>query len=152
VSALPKTDLDVPPSTHLHRRRQRVVVRRNTSLTVTSLQSDRRGRVPTLTGLGARDAQDTLPDWIEALVDLTDETICEDDSPISQIRRRIPPAAAVPRLSISSTPPPPPSSRARPVTLLDDVDDERARGYLDEARRLIESGVFDPETAVTLVS
>jgi hypothetical protein len=129
-----------------------VVVRRNTSLTVTSLQGDRRGRVPTLTGLGARPTQDTLPDWIEALVDLTDDTICEDDSPTSRIRRRIPPAAAVPRLSCSSTPPPPPSSRARPVTLLDDVDEKRAPEYLDEARRLLESGVFDSDTAVTLVS
>lgn len=113
---------------NLHRRKQQVVVT-TSSRPRSNIAVDRRKRCPTLPGLGYRVELDTIA---AENVDFDEET------PISCVRpklksRTIPQAARVP-------------TRPKPVTLFDGgVDDQRAREYLEEARRILESGVFDSE-------
>lgn len=111
---------------NLHRRRQQVIVTAS-ARPVPDDRAERRRRCPTLPGLGYRVELDTIA---AENVDFDEET------PISCVRpkarsRQIPQAARVPK-------------RPRPVTLIDGgVDDRRARAYLDEAQRILESGAFD---------
>lgn len=117
----------LPKLLNFHRRRQQVVVT-TSSRPAPQAGTDRRRHCATLPGLGYRVELDTLA---AENVDFDQE-----EAPISCVRpkarpRAIPPAAPVPR-------------RPKPVTLLDGgIDDRRARAYLDEARRILESGVFD---------
>lgn len=111
---------------NLHRRKQQVVVT-TSSRPAPDASGERRRRCPTLPGLGYRVELDTIA---AENVDFDEET------PISCVRpkvrpRQIPQAARVPK-------------RPRPVTLFDGgVDDRRARTYLEEAQRILESGAFD---------
>lgn len=110
---------------NLHRRRQQVVV--TTSPRPAPSNGERRRRCPTLPGLGYRVELDTIA---------AENVDFDEEAPISCVRpklrpRVVPPAAPVPK-------------RPKPVTLLDGgIDDRRARAYLEEARRILESGVFD---------
>ena len=118
----------VPKLLNLHRRRQQVVVSTSSRAAAPS-GVERRRRSPTLPGLGYRVELDTIA---------AENVDFDEAAPVSCVRpksrpRVIPPAAAVPK-------------RARPVTLLDGgVDDRRAHAYLEEARRILESGEFDLE-------
>lgn len=111
---------------NLHRRKQQIVVT-TISRPQPDFFADRRRHCPTLPGLGYRVELDTIA---AENVDFDDET------PISCVRpkvksRTVPQAARVPK-------------RPKPVTLFDGgIDDSRARDYLEEARRILESGVFD---------
>jgi len=112
----------------LHRRRQRVVVRAPGSSANLDDAGDRRAHCPTLSGLGFRDESDTLPAF----------GLPEDDvEPISCVRVRVTPK--IPKAARTFILPP----RARPVTLLDEVDDSQARKYREEAERILASGLFD---------
>ena len=116
------------PVASLHRRRQRVVVRAPGSSANLEPEGDRRAHCPTLPGLGFRDESDTLPAF----------GLPEDDSePISCVRVRVSPR--IPKAARTFILPP----RARPVTLLDEVDDDQARKYREEAERILSSGLFD---------
>jgi len=125
ASSSAKVLAPVPKLLNLHRRKQQVVV--TTSSGGERSAVERRRHCPTLPGLGYRVELDTIA---AENVDFDEET------PISCVRpkmrqRTVPPAAAVPK-------------RPKPVTLLDGgVDDSQARAYLEEARRILESGVFD---------
>jgi len=118
----------LPKLLNLHRRKQQVIVTTSSRAAVAP-QADRRRRCPTLPGLGYRVELDTFA---------AENVDFDEEAPISCVRpksrqRVIPLAAPVPR-------------RPKPVTLLDGgVDDRRARTYLEEARRILESGVFDFE-------
>lgn len=120
---------EVPAAT-LHRRRQRVVVRAPGSTLALDDPADRRQHFPTLSGLGFRDEADTLPAFGH-----DDEPI-----PVSSVRARV--APRVPPAARSLILPP----RTRPLTLLDDVDDDVAKKYREEADRLVASGIFDDWT------
>lgn len=147
----------------LHRRHQRVIVRAGTAPPL-PVDSERRAHSPTLPGLGADQRIDTLPDWdVEEVVELvpvapsrvsgvrraqpTSPPTANDDevvelAPVSQVR----PTRTL-RDGMSRPPRLPPLAarapkRRRPETLLDDVDDERARHYLEEAHRIVQSGFF----------
>lgn len=111
---------------NLHRRKQQVVVTTNSRPPLKS-GAERRRRCPTLPGLGYRVELDTIA---------AENVDFDEEPPVSGVRpksraRVIPQAARVPK-------------RPKPVTLFDGgVDDARARDYLEEARRILESGVFD---------
>jgi hypothetical protein len=121
----------VPPPA-LHRRRQRVVVRAPGSRAAIDEADDRRQHFPTLIGLGFRDELDTLPAF---------GANEDDQAAISSVQSRVQSRVA-PRL--------PPAARSlilppriRPTTLLDDVHDDVARKYREDAERILASGIFD---------
>jgi hypothetical protein len=111
---------------NLHRRKQQVVVTTSSRPPLTS-SAERRRRCPTLPGLGYRVELDTIA---------AENVDFDEEPPVSHVRPRIksrviPQAARVPK-------------RPRPVTLFDGgVDDQRALEYLEEAERLLKSGIFD---------
>ncbi len=118
------------PSVSLHRRRQQVVVRAAGARTdFSELEIDPRLHAATLPGLGFRAEADTMP----ALGATGD---ADDPSPVSEVRTRVRPCGLI-------LPPPMPDRRRHPVTLLDDVHAELAKQYLEEAERLLASGIFD---------
>jgi hypothetical protein len=119
------------PAATLHRRRQRVVVRAPGSNAELDDPADRRRHFPTLSGLGFRDEADTLPAFGNEH---------EEPLPVSSVRSRV--APRVPPAARSLILPP----RTRPLTLLDDVDDDLAKKYREEADRLVASGIFDDWT------
>jgi hypothetical protein len=94
--------------------------------------ADRRQHFPTLSGLGFRDESDTLP----AFGDAEDEQVTLS-CVRPRVEARVPPR--IPKAARSLILPP----RSRPTTLLDDVDDDMARKYREEAERLLASGIFD---------
>lgn len=136
VPEAPAIPAGPPPSAALHRRRQRVVVRapgsKASRFDLEEAPEERRQHFPTLRGLGFRDESDTLPAFGEAV-----------DEPVtiscvrSRVEARVPPR--IPKAARSLILPP----RSRPTTLLDDVDDDVARKYREEAERLLASGIFD---------
>lgn len=86
----------------------------------------------TLPGLGAselafREKADTIPAVRRAVS--VDET-----PPMSGVRLRAPEAS---RITLEDLTP-----RPRPVTLIDGVHDRLSQDYLEEAKRLLESGIF----------
>jgi hypothetical protein len=88
----------------------------------------------TLLGLGSeerafREAADTLPAPSQ-LVSEHDET----PSPVSGVRAK---TAAAKRVTLQDITP-----RPRPVTLIDGVHDRLSQDYLEEAARLLASGIF----------
>ncbi len=93
-----------------------------------NVEDFRREHFPTLCGLGVREAMATEPS-----LDVPEE----DVQPVSQVRARV--AVKIPKAARSFILPP----RTRPVTLLDDVDDDVARKYREEAERILQSGLFD---------
>jgi hypothetical protein len=111
---------------NLHRRKQQVVVTTSSRPPMNS-GNERRRRCPTLPGLGYRVELDTIA---------AENVDFDEEPPVSQVRPRIrgrviPQAARVP-------------TRPRPVTLFDGgVDDQRAADYLEEARRILDSGIFN---------
>ena len=110
---------------NLHRRKQQVVVS-TAPRSEPRAAGERRKRCPTLPGLGYRVELDTIA---------AENVDFDEQTPISCVRpklksRVVPQAARVPKTR-------------RPVTLLDGgVDDRRARAYLEEAERIVKSGVF----------
>jgi hypothetical protein len=99
------------------------------------MPADRRLGSLTLPGLGFREEADTLP----ALFGMD---VGDDTTPISCVRVKTAPRSTM------LPPPPSPSivddvGRVRPVTLLDDVHDAASRDFLEEARRLLASGIFE---------
>lgn len=123
------------PSAALHRRRQRVVVRApgtKASVFDPEAADDRRQHFPTLSGLGFRDESDTLPAF-----GLPEDDQAAISCVVSRVQARVPPR--IPKAARSLILPP----RNRPTTLLDDVDDDMARKYREEAERLLASGIFD---------
>ncbi|HVU00648.1 MAG TPA: hypothetical protein VHE30_02820 [Polyangiaceae bacterium] len=125
-----RTLLLVPESAFaaVHRRKQRVVVRAPGKSVPVDVADFRREHFPTLAGLGVREALDTEPS-----LDVPEE----DVQPVSQVRARV--APRIPKAARSLILPP----RSRPVTLLDEVDDDAARKYREEAERILASGLFD---------
>jgi len=159
--------------TALHRRRAPVIVRapgHQSSIQVTA--ADRRRRSPTLPGIGYRMEEDTIP-ILELVDDepppvsrvrtrgelavaptepqprvvagpnpSSSSSSSSSRAEVPEGRRpascRIPKAAAVPKIRASETTP-----RPRPVTLIDDVHDRVSRDYLEEAQRILASGILD---------
>jgi hypothetical protein len=122
------------PRIVLLRRRQQVVVRAPSSTEKTIVRPPRPVS-KTLPGLGAnerafRERADTIP--AARRFSSVDET-----PPMSGVRMRAP---EPPRLSLQDLTP-----RPRPVTLIDGVHDGLSRNYLEEAKRLLESGIFSGE-------
>jgi len=111
---------------NLHRRKQQVVVTTSSRPPMRS-GNERRRRCPTLPGLGYRVELDTIA---------AENVDFDEEPPVSQVRRKlksrvVPQAARVPK-------------RPKPVTLFDGgIDDQRAREYLEEAERILKSGIFD---------
>jgi hypothetical protein len=121
------------PRIVLLRRRQQVVVRAP-SATERSVVRPPRPVSKTLAGLGPnerafREEADTLPATNNPLREL-DET-----PPASGVRFRAPRES---RTSLADLTP-----RPRPVTLIDGVHDGLSRDLLEEAKRLLASGIFD---------
>jgi len=119
------------PRIVLLRRRQQVVVRAPSSTEKTVVRPPRPVS-KTLPGLGAnelafREKADTIPAAHRAVS--VDET-----PPMSGVRLRAPEPS---RTSLEDLTP-----RPRPVTLIDGVHDGLSRNYLEEAKRLLESGIF----------
>ena len=119
------------PRIVLLRRRQQVVVRAPSSTEKTVVRPPRPVS-KTLPGLGAselafREQADTIPAARRAVS--VDET-----PPVSGVRLRAPEPS---RISLEALTP-----RPRPVTLIDGVHDGLSQNYLEEAKRLLESGIF----------
>jgi hypothetical protein len=119
----------------LLRRRQQVVVRAPTA-TERSVVRPPRPCSKTLPGLGVherafRERADTLPAPSQPRFDV------EETPPVSGVRFRL---RDDERCSLTDLTP-----RARPVTLIDGVHDELSHDLLEEAKRLLESGIFDAE-------
>jgi hypothetical protein len=117
----------------LLRRRQQVVVRAPSATVRTVVRPPRPG-AKTLCGLGPserafREEADTLP----APSDPRHEY--DETPPVSGVRLRAP---SVPQVSLADVTP-----RPRPVTLIDGVHDGLSRDLLEEAKRLLASGIFD---------
>jgi hypothetical protein len=94
---------------------------------------DRRAHAPTLPGLGFRIPFDTIPGPAEA---------ANEAEPVSHVRTRVAPRGSAPTLHAEEPAGATIPSRLRPTVLLEDVDDALAKQYLEEARKLLESGIF----------
>jgi hypothetical protein len=121
------------PRIVLLRRRQQVVVRAAVATGPTVLRPPR-PTSKTLVGLGAeerafREAADTWPALSRA------STLDETPPPVSGVRMK---EAPVERVTLEDLTP-----RPRPVTLIDGVHDRQSHDYLEEAKRLLASGIFD---------
>ena len=83
-----------------------------------------RAPLPTLTGLG-------------------DEPLGASATPsmVARWRKRRPDDSGFDS-DLTEDPPPRPPERSRPETLRDDLDDELARSYLEQAEHILASGVF----------
>lgn len=133
-SALPSsrpraTDLPSAP-------RQQVVVRAPGSDAPPGNEGAFRLRLPTLQGLGFRPEFDSVPVVSHPE---NESSLDNDPFPLSEIRARVaprpvapPPAAAAPTSKL----------RLRPTVVLE-AEDGVAKKYLEEAERLLASGVFD---------
>ena len=119
------------PRIVLMRRRQQVVVRAP-SATERTIVRPPRPVSKTLPGLGVnerefREKADTIP--VAPRTSSVDET-----PPMSGVRMRAPEPS---RISLQDLTP-----RPRPVTLIDGVHDRVSQDYLEEAKRILESGIF----------
>lgn len=136
LALVPEAPATAGKSAALHRRRQRVVVRspglKASLFDAETSEEDRRRHFPTLSGLGFRDESDTLPAFGSSE---------DDQGAISCVRAKVQPRALprIPKAARSLILPP----RTRPTTLLDDVHDDVARKYREDAERLLASGIFD---------
>jgi hypothetical protein len=113
------------------RRRQQVVVRAP-SATERTVVRPPRPVSKTLPGLGTnerdfRERADTIP--VAPRTSSVDET-----PPMSGVRMRAPEPS---RISLQDLTP-----RPQPITLIDGVHDRLSQDYLEEAKRLLESGIF----------
>ncbi|HEX3597776.1 MAG TPA: hypothetical protein VHU80_21855 [Polyangiaceae bacterium] len=122
------------PRIVLLRRRQQVVVRAPDAAERTVVVRPPRPKGKTLAGLGPnerafREEADTLPAPSNPLRE-HDET-----PPVSGVRLRAPVES---RVSFADMTP-----RPRPVTLIDGVHDDMSRDLLEEAKRLLASGIFE---------
>jgi len=122
------------PRIVLLRRRQQVVVRAPSASQRSVIRPPRPGS-KTLAGLGPnerafREEADTLPAPSNPFHEL-DET----PAPVSGVRLR---AREEPLVSLAELTP-----RPRPVTLIDGVHDGLSRDLLEEAKRLLASGIFE---------
>ena len=120
------------PRIVLLRRRQQVVVRAPSSTEKTVVRPPR-PVAKTLPGLGAnerafRERADTLLDARRP------SSVDQTPPPMSGVRLRAPDPS---RVSLQDLTP-----RPRPVTLIDGVHDGLSQKYLEEAKRLLESGIF----------
>jgi hypothetical protein len=116
--------------------RQQVVVRAPGSDAPAAIEGAFRLRLPTLQGLGFRPEFDSVP-----VVSHPENESCLDNDPfpLSEVRARVAPRDAAPPVPSAS---PASKLRLRPTVVLE-AEDSLAKRYLDEAERLLASGVFD---------
>lgn len=118
------------PRIALLRRRQQIVVRAAIATGPAVLRPPRPAS-KTMIGLGPeergfREAADTLP---------APHRLDETPPPVSGVRVK---SLPVERTTLADVTP-----RPRPVTLIDGVHDRQSQDYLEEAKRLLASGIFD---------
>jgi hypothetical protein len=127
----------VPRAALLLRRRQQIIVRSPMATEKSVLRPPRAG-TRTLQGLGEhersfRERADTLPAPSRPGFD------AEETPPVSGVRVRV---REEERRSLTDLTP-----RARPVTLIDGVHDDLSHSLLEEAKRLLASGIFDDDAS-----